>query len=64
MTAIWPAGPPKVCSEMPNQVRTAVRNGIAGTSGSTGWIRSVWLVTGSPGQAGSRPSSVRRRWYS
>src|SRR3954453_8762487 len=30
MTAICPAGPPKVCSEMANQVRTAVRNGMAG----------------------------------
>src|SRR5215217_482062 len=29
MTAIWPAGPPKVGSEMRNQVRTAVRKGMA-----------------------------------
>jgi len=27
MTAIWPAGPPKVCSEMRNHARTAVRKG-------------------------------------
>src|SRR4051794_15636872 len=27
ITAIWPAGPPKVCSEIRNQARTAVRNG-------------------------------------
>src|SRR3954469_1662229 len=32
MTAIWPAGPPKVCSEMANQVRTAVRKGMAAVS--------------------------------
>src|SRR3712207_4087899 len=40
MTAIWPAGPPKVCSEMPNQVRTAARNGtVACWSGGAG---SCW----------------------
>src|SRR3712207_3676082 len=27
MTAIWPAGPPKVCREMANQVRVASRSG-------------------------------------
>ena len=27
MTAIWPAGPPNVCSEMANQVRTASPKG-------------------------------------
>jgi hypothetical protein len=27
MTAIWPAGPPKVCRDIANQVRTAVRKG-------------------------------------
>ena len=32
MTAIWPAGPPNVCNEMANQVRTAVRKGITGSA--------------------------------
>src|SRR3712207_629540 len=43
MTAICPAGPPKVCIEMRNQARTAVRNGTTvcscereGVSESTG----------------------------
>src|SRR4051794_36553381 len=49
MTAICPAGPPKVCSEMANQVRTAVRKEMTGAAGSIGCIRSVWLVIGSPG---------------
>ena len=63
MTAIWPAGPPNVCSEMANQARTAVRNGIAGSDvglparGVAGHGRLL-------AHAGSRPSSVRRRWNS
>ena len=28
MTAIWPAGPPKVCSEMANQALVASRSGM------------------------------------
>ena len=28
MTAIWPAGPPKVCSEMANQVLVASDSGM------------------------------------
>src|SRR5688500_17769104 len=45
MTAIWPAGPPKVCSEVANQARTAGPNGMA----AAGSRRSVSLVTGTPG---------------
>src|SRR5687767_2894266 len=45
MTAIWPAGPPKVCREMANHARTAVRKGTT----SAGSRRSVSLVTGTPG---------------
>src|SRR5688500_5809567 len=44
ITAIWPAGPPKVCSEMANQVRTAVRNGMTGSAVSC--RLSASLVTG------------------
>src|SRR3712207_6297296 len=37
MTAIWPAGPPKVCRLIANQARTAVRNGTTVCSrGRTG----------------------------
>ena len=36
MTAIWPAGPPKVCSEIANQARTASRNGTTSL-----WLGSV-----------------------
>src|SRR4051812_38131406 len=44
MTAICPAGPPNVCSEMANQVRTAVRNGMAGC-GRPDCRRSASLAT-------------------
>src|SRR5680860_1469432 len=33
MTAIWPAGPPKVCSEMANQTLVASRNAMTSRSG-------------------------------
>src|SRR3954468_13797222 len=54
MTAIWPAGPPKVCSEMPNQVRTAVPKGtIACTRGrsAAGWSTDG-AVLGGRGSSG------------
>src|SRR3982750_3719071 len=62
MTAIWPAGPPKVCSEMANQVRTAVRKGMGGLPRRPGGS----LVTEPPSaqllrQAGGHePHPVRR----
>ena len=50
MTAIWPAGPPKVCSEMANQVLVASDSGMTsrllaalGGSGS-----GVMLVSRTP----------------
>ncbi len=34
MTAIWPAGPPKVCSEIANHARSARRNGTRSARGA------------------------------
>src|SRR3712207_413809 len=48
MTAICPAGPPKVCSEMRNQARTAVRNGTTVCCcGRAGLFASMAVLAGS-----------------
>ncbi len=53
MTAIWPAGPPKVCSEMANQARTASRNGttslVRSSSGTSEALGGVAVGAGCPG---------------
>ena len=61
MTAICPAGPPKVCREMANQARAAERNGttsaeagagagVAGANGSRSavveWSSELGVTTG------------------
>src|SRR3954471_10737520 len=47
MTAIWPAGPPKGCSEIRNQTRTAVRKGTGGSAGGCSRRRAASPVTAS-----------------
>src|SRR5688572_13409455 len=46
MTAIWPAGPPNVCSEMANHARTAVRNGMASRTGRASLVMSTSPASG------------------
>jgi hypothetical protein len=56
MTAIWPAGPPKVCREMVNQARTASRNGMTSLSGAV-TLAAVPLRTASGNHV--RPTIVQ-----
>ena len=71
MTAICPAGPPKVCSEISEPRPDACRNGTTSRravarlrvgsvdAGPPGVADGSWRGRVGPGQAGSRPSSRR-----
>ena len=62
MTAIWPAGPPKVWSEMANQARAASRSGITSWECACACMSPSSLATGDTGVEGvASVKSANRR---
>ena len=60
MTAIWPAGPPKVCSEMANQALAASRNGMTSPEVPVGADMAAPNRVADPQSSGALDYAVRQ----